>query len=117
MAWSLFSASVSQLCAKSSCTGTQITLFLGSCDFGEDGGSVWILNPKEEVLWALVKFHIGERENRVCRIIHLAVNGMHIKFLKDNLAKELISTGADDFKALKDCIVISFRMFLITETL
>lgn len=32
--------------------------------------------------------------------MHLAFNGMHIKFFKKAWPKELISTGTDDFKAL-----------------
>lgn len=37
--------------------------------------------------------------------------------LKKAWPKEFLSTGADDLKALKDYIAVSFRMFLKTEIL
>lgn len=116
LAWCLLSAFVSQLCAKSFSTGTQTTFFLGSCDFGEGGCSVWIQDPKE-VLWELVKFHICEREyiEYVELYIWLLMGCVSNSF-KTAWPKEFISTNADDFKALKDYMVLSFRVFLITET-
>lgn len=43
------------------------------------------LLPRKKFLWVL-SFTFVKEENRVCGIIYFAVNGMHIKFLKDSVA-------------------------------